>query len=158
MASRSRKRIRKLGKCLFVLYVGFLLYFLLITELYGRTEIRTDYAYNLELFKEIKRFWNYRESLGITVVLANLIGNVVVFVPFGFILPIASKYKSFIAVIVYSFLLSLSIECIQLVTKIGSFDVDDLLLNTIGGCVGYLTFSIACKIRRKYVSKKTKKR
>ena len=40
----------------------------------------------------------------------------------------------------YTFGLSLAIELIQLVSKVGSFDVDDLMLNTLGGVLGYLTF------------------
>ncbi len=37
-----------------------------------------------------------------------------------------------------SFEFSLLIECIQLVSKVGSFDVDDMILNTLGGSLGYL--------------------
>jgi len=40
----------------------------------------------------------------------------------------------------FSFEFSLLVETIQLVSKVGSFDVDDLLLNTIGGAIGYLNF------------------
>ena len=48
--------VRAFGKVLFLLYVGFLIYFLFVAEWYGRTEIAEDYRYNLELFKEIRRF------------------------------------------------------------------------------------------------------
>ena len=60
----------------------------------------------------------------------NLFGNVIIFMPFGFFLPMASKYRSFLAAVFYSFTLSLCVETFQLLTKVGSFDVDDLLLNT----------------------------
>ena len=40
--------------------------------------------------------------------------------------------------LLYSFELSLLVETIQLVTKVGSFDVDDLLMNTLGALLGYL--------------------
>ena len=40
------------------------------------------------------------------------------------------------------FELSLSVECIQLVTKTGCFDVDDIFLNTIGGMLGYLVYAL----------------
>ncbi len=62
MNSKRRKRVRILGKILFVLYIGFIIYFLLFSDLYGRTGQMDTYRYNLELFKEIKRFWNYRVS------------------------------------------------------------------------------------------------
>lgn len=158
MKDNTRKKLRILGRLLFIIYIGFLVYFLLLSEMYGRTELRTDYSYNLELFKEIMRFWEYREVLGTKVVMMNLVGNVAIFIPFGFILPWASRYTNVLQTTCFTLLFSLLIECVQLVTKIGSFDVDDLLLNTIGGCIGYITFYICCKFRRKYVGEKTKKR
>ena len=50
----------------------------------------------------------------------------------------------------YSLGLSLGVEVFQLLTRVGSFDVDDLLLNTIGGILGYVLFLICNGIRRKY--------
>ncbi len=156
LEKKTSKQLRKFAKLLVILYTGFLIYFLLFSDLYGRAGIRMEYAYNLELFKEIKRFWEYRELLGIRIVLMNLVGNIAIFVPFGFMVSMASKYKNMFSVIFYTFIFSLSIECIQLITKIGSFDVDDLLLNTIGGCVGCIIFSLCNMIRRKHVKKKAK--
>ena len=49
-----------------------------------------------------------------------------------------------------TFLLSLTIEITQLLTRVGSFDVDDLILNTAGGIAGYLLFYIMNKIRSKW--------
>ena len=133
-----------------------LLYFLLFSEMYGRTGTRMEYAYNLELFKEIKRFWMHRDILGPYVVLGNLLGNVLIFIPFGFFLPMACKYRNVIITVVYTFMLSFSVEVIQLLTRIGSFDVDDILLNTIGGLLGYIIYALCCYARRKYVKKKTR--
>ena len=131
MNSKRRKRVRILGKILFVLYIGFIIYFLLFSDLYGRTGQMDTYRYNLELFKEIKRFWNYRVQVGFFAMFTILFGNVVIFVPFGFFMPMASKYRSFFSTLFYSFGLSLCVETFQLLTKVGSFDVDDLLLNTL---------------------------
>ncbi len=50
----------------------------------------------------------------------------------------------------YSFGLSMCVEIFQILTKVGSFDVDDLLLNTMGGILGYILFSICNWIRRKH--------
>jgi glycopeptide antibiotics resistance protein len=50
------------------------------------------------------------------------------------------------------------VEVFQLITKVGSFDVDDLLLNTIGGICGYILFAICAAIRRRHAGKKTKNR
>lgn len=153
MSAKKKKQYRILGKVLFVLYIVFVFYFLLISEVYGRTGEMQGYHYNLVLFKEIKRFWNYREQLGIFATASNLLGNVLIFLPFGFFMPMASKRRSFLVTIIYSFILSLIVETSQLFMQVGSFDVDDLLLNTIGGMLGYITFAVCNVIRRNYAKK-----
>jgi glycopeptide antibiotics resistance protein len=116
-----------------------------------------EYHYNLVLFQEIKRFWTYREEVGMFAMFTNLFGNVIIFIPFGFFLPMASKYRSFLSTVFYSFGLSLCVETFQLVTKVGSFDVDDLLLNTAGGLIGYIIFEICVTTRRRHDLKKKAK-
>ena len=145
---------RRVGKILFVLYIIFVFYFLLISEIYGRIDKMQEYHYNLVLFREIKRFWNYREQLGMFATATNLLGNVLIFLPFGFFMAMASRYRSFLSTLIYSFALSLTIELSQLFMKVGCFDVDDLLLNTIGGILGFITFLICNVIRRNYGKKK----
>ena len=152
------KIIRAFGKVLFLLYVGFLIYFLFVAEWYGRTEIAEDYRYNLELFKEIRRFITYREQLGTFAVLANLAGNILIFVPYGFFISMASRSRGFFKTLLCSMSLSLAVEIVQLFTRVGSFDVDDILLNTIGGVSGYILFVICNGIRRKYHVRSRKKR
>ena len=147
MKAKRRKRMRVLGKILFVLYIAFLLYFLIFSDWYGRAGVMSEYHYNLVPFQEIKRFWNYRDMLG-WVSFANLIGNILVFVPFGFFMPMASRYRSFILTMTYSLGLSILVEAFQFVSRVGSFDVDDIILNTIGGIIGYILFVICNTIRR----------
>ncbi|MBQ9119867.1 MAG: VanZ family protein [Lachnospiraceae bacterium] len=124
---------------LFVLYLAALVYLLFFSEAYGRTINREEYHYNLVLFREIRRFYQYRELLGFRVVMINLLGNVVAFMPFGFFLPILKKWaKGFGSVLLATLSFSLLIELLQLIYKVGTFDVDDLFLNTLGGVLGYL--------------------
>lgn len=150
MSRRKTKIFRALGKVLFLLYIGFLIYFLFLAEWYGRTGISEEYRYNLELFREIKRFITYREQLGMFAVSANLAGNILIFVPYGFFISMASKSRGFFKTLFFSMGLSLCVEIVQLFTRVGSFDVDDILLNTIGGVIGYIIFSMCNRIRRKY--------
>ena len=157
MKAKSRKRFRVLGKILFVLYIGFLLYFLIFSDWYGRTGEMTEYRYNLVLFQEIKRFWYHRDQLG-WIAFANLFGNVLIFVPFGFFMPMASRYRSCFLTLFYSFGLSFLVEVFQFVSRVGSFDVDDLLLNTIGGVIGYIIFVICNTIRRWHDADRARKR
>ena len=150
MSGRKKKIFRAVGKVLFLLYVVFLIYFLFLAEWYGRTGISEEYRYNLELFREIKRFIIYREQLGAFAVFANLAGNILIFVPYGFFISVASRERGFFRTLFFSMGLSLCVEIIQLFTRVGSFDVDDILLNTIGGVLGYIIFLICNGIRRKH--------
>lgn len=146
---RNTTKNQKLGWVLFVLYLVALVYFMFFAESMGRTgNSQAEYAYNLELFREIRRFIVYREQLGWKAVVLNLGGNVVGFMPFGFILPVVSRrgrtwYNTFLL----GFFLSLCIESTQLVFKVGSFDVDDLLLNTVGGILGFLSYKAVQEVR-----------
>jgi glycopeptide antibiotics resistance protein len=147
---KERKRLRILGKVLFVCYVLFIIYFLLFSEWYGRTGEMSEYRYNLVLFKEIRRFILYRDILGWRAVFLNIFGNVLAFMPFGFFLPVIwVRTRHWYITVLLSFAMSLLVETMQLVGKVGSFDVDDLILNTLGGVIGYLLFWICNKIRRK---------
>lgn len=143
---------------MFVLYIFFLLYFLIFSDWYGRTGTSSDYRYNLVLFKEIKRFVEYRKELGAFAVFTNLAGNILIFVPYGFFISMASKSRGLLMTLFYSFGLSLCVEVFQLLTKVGSFDVDDLLLNTLGGLLGYILFLICNTIRRRHNGHSKKRR
>lgn len=138
--SKNRKGKRFLLGVLFLGYLAALIYFLFFSEHYGRVESE-EYHYNLTVFKEIQRYIQYREQLGWEYFFVNIFGNVLAFVPFGFFLPLFSeKNRSFIYVTVYTFEASLVIELLQLVFRVGTFDVDDLLMNTIGGAIGCILF------------------
>ena len=91
--------------------------------------------YNLVPFKSIgSQIKHISESLA----LINLLGNIVPFVPFGFLLPIAYKrINSFVKVFSVGLLSVILIEVFQFITKLGSFDVDDIMLNSIGIIIGY---------------------
>lgn len=158
MSTRHAWIIRTFGKVLFVLYIVFLVYFLFLAEWYGRTGTGEDYRYNLELFREIRRFITYREQLGMFAVFANLFGNILIFVPYGFFISMAAERRGFFKTLFCSFGLSLCVELVQLVTRVGSFDVDDILLNTIGGILGYILFAICNGIRRRYHVRREKRR
>ena len=66
--------------------------------------------------------------------LVNLVGNVVMFVPVGLLLPLATRLR-FGGTVAACAALSVLVECVQL-TLGRSLDVDDVLLNTLGGVVG----------------------
>ena len=154
MDTKKKKQIRTFGKILFAVYILFLLYFLIFSDWYGRSGVMEEYHYNLTPFREIKRFWEYREKLGIWS-LVNLLGNVGIFIPFGFFEAIASRKRSFWGTLLDGLFVSLLVEIFQFVSKVGRFDVDDLLLNTLGVIIGYLAFTLCNAIRRMYGTKRS---
>ncbi|GGD55355.1 VanZ family protein [Paenibacillus nasutitermitis] len=95
---------------------------------------------NLVPFKEISRAIHTISSHG----LINLVGNFAIFMPFGILLGLMLRNKkiSFIGSFTLSLGLSLILECAQALFSIGSFDVDDLILNSSGGLIGFIIFKI----------------
>ncbi len=134
----------------FALYVAALFYFLLISERLGRPYSERAPGCNLVPFREIARFLKYREALGRRAVIMNIAGNVVGFIPFGMLLPLlVKKCRSLWKTGLCSIALSLLAESLQLAFRVGSFDVDDLLLNAIGGVLGYLAFRAIALLRER---------
>lgn len=145
-----------MGWLLFLIYIAMLVYFLFFSERYGRTA-GEEYRYNLTLFAEIRRFFKYRQYISTESFILNMFGNVVAFMPFGFFVPMLSRRRGLFRIVCMSFELTLAVELTQLFTKVGIFDVDDLLLNTLGGLLGYVLYEIVYFFYRlKYHRKKKK--
>lgn len=82
---------------------------------------------------------------GNSVFMTQLIGNVIMFIPFGILVPICfQKIRGVQKITLFSFLASLFIETTQLYTHTGLFELVDLLNNTLGGVIGYLIYKIFC--------------
>lgn len=143
-------------KFVFLIYILTLLYLLLFSKTLQRNEASLDYRYNLEFLKEIKRYmsWALQNNEGAKEMLVNVIGNIVLFMPFGVLFPKAFKTNIKLwQIVIYGFLFSLIVEGIQLYTKKGSFDVDDLFLNSIGVSIGFLLYKLFFKQKNKVVNK-----
>lgn len=147
---KKRKIIRAISRVCFVLYMAFLVYFLLLSDGFGRGEGYSDYRYSLIPFQEIMRFIRYREYIDFMSVVLNLLGNVVAFMPFGALIRwVVDRKMRWYQAMGYTFLFSLSVEVLQLVAKVGVFDVDDLILNTLGGLIGFWVYYILLLINRR---------
>lgn len=100
------------------------------------------YKANFEFFRTIKlytKYWSYKEINSF----ANLIGNILAFIPLSYMLPRVYKpAKKFLICMFLSFLVVLGIELFQLLTAFGVFDVDDIILNMSGALIGYLCYLI----------------
>ncbi|SFQ32906.1 Glycopeptide antibiotics resistance protein [Lachnospiraceae bacterium XBB1006] len=136
---------RKIAEVCFCLYLIVLIYYLLFAE--------RDYlakGYNVIPFAEITRYIRYHASLGARLVVVNLGGNVIGFLPFGYLLPqMSSRFRRGMFVGGCCFLFSFCVEAMQLVLKVGCFDVDDILMNTVGSMLGYGLYLGVNAIRRK---------
>ena len=123
MEQKRLKRMRFLSGILLGLYLVVLVWFLLFSESLGRS---ADQGQNVRY---------------------NLI-------PLGLLLPLALvSMRRLVPVVTAGFLLSLLAESIQLSARVGSFDVDDVLLNTCGTLLGYLCYIMCDRIRRHHNGK-----
>ncbi|MGL5751855.1 MAG: VanZ family protein, partial [Paraclostridium sp.] len=72
---------------------------------------------------------------------SNIFGNICIFMPLGYLLPMFfEKFRSLKNTAIVAITLSIFFEITQYVLAIGSLDIDDLILNTIGGISGYLVY------------------
>lgn len=95
---------------------------------------------NFTPFKTIKMYIDYSYKLNSV---ENLAGNVLVFVPFGFLFPfVAKEGERFFVMLLNAFVFVLGIETFQLFSAFGAFDVDDILLNCLGASLGYCVYRL----------------
>ncbi|MDD4035885.1 MAG: VanZ family protein [Bacilli bacterium] len=91
---------------------------------------------NYTPFKEITRY-----KFGGKLFYKNVVGNLIMFIPYGFLVSYYFKLRKVYLALLLSFIASLMIEYGQLL--IGRvFDVDDIILNVIGGLLGFLIYKI----------------
>ena len=122
----------------FVLYkevftLLFIVYVLLLFGLVTNTDVQSV-SNNFMPFREILRY-----KFGSNGFMWNVVGNIAIFVPFGYIVSHILNSKKINKPLLLTFITSLTIELVQM--AIGrSFDVDDILLNCLGGIIGFLLF------------------
>ncbi|APO45478.1 hypothetical protein BS614_16610 [Paenibacillus xylanexedens] len=132
--------------CMAVLYILIMGNLLFVS---GRTP-RMHYQYNLVPFETIRPLLLERERYHTEAWVKNLFGNIVLFIPLGIWIPwLFRRCRLFLTFTSTVVLLLLGVEVTQLITRVGSFDVDDIILNTIGAWIGYAGFKlILCSGRR----------
>lgn len=112
----------------------FIIYVLLLFQLLTSTELNTNSGLNLVPFTEIIRY-----KVGSKLFLYNVIGNILIFLPFGYFVSGYVKANRVSHILLISVITSLTVELVQL--KIGrSFDIDDILLNVVGSILGFLLY------------------
>lgn len=111
-------------------YVLFILYM----TLYGRE--------NSEPHSNLELFWSYRKMFEAGKVSSQVVYNIVLFVPLGFLVFLLFSGKGWII----PFLLSVCVESLQYVTGTGLCEFDDVFNNTLGGLIGFGLAMIAVRL------------
>lgn len=128
---------------LIVIYLTFFKNGILHLDLQMRT-----YANLIPIVETIKMFQD--NFMGVGNAFYNVIGNVLLFVPLGFGIPLFFKnHNKLSKVMFYGFLASLSIEILQYLTCTNFTDIDDIIFNTLGAVLGFIIFNICIFIIEK---------
>lgn len=127
----------------------FIIYALILYNLLTNTE-GVSKGLNLIPFREILRY-----KTGTELFYYNVIGNILIFIPFGFYLSKHVEAKKASHILIATLIVSFTIEAVQF--HIGrAFDVDDIILNVVGGICGFLLY-IALSAIKNHLPKFLKK-
>lgn len=105
-----------------------------------------DNNYGLSNFIPFKEIFRY--EIGSSLFIRNIIGNILLFLPYGYFAADYLKPKKIYTCLFLTMLVSVTIELVQL--NIGrTFDIDDVILNSCGGVLGYYLYRLVDKIKAK---------
>ena len=105
-----------------------------------------DYNYGLSNYIPFREIFRY--EIGSRLFIKNIIGNILLFLPYGYFTADYLNSKKILPVCFLTMLVTLTIELVQL--NIGrTFDIDDVILNTLGGMCGYLLYRLIERIKDK---------
>ncbi len=119
-----------------IFMLTFIVYILCLFQIVTVQDTVSWSTNNFVPFREILRY-----DIGSALFFKNIIGNILLFLPFGFFVSYIIKSKDVILPLIICIVCSISVETVQL--YIGRvFDVDDIILNVIGGIAGYFVYRI----------------
>ena len=150
MARKAKQAQRTPGQILlraaFFIYCILMLWLLFGQRLgvqdYGSYKEQLAANLNLEPLKTIKLYLRLltgsESAYLVRHAFINLVGNVVMFIPLGYLLcGVFPKQRKFFVFFFCVTAMILAVEAVQYVTLLGSCDVDDLILNLIGAIIGW---------------------
>ncbi len=133
---------QNIGKVLhnFLLYsvFGFYLFILFALLFLKRTSFR---SINLVPFQSIMNHL-HGDALARAFALNNILGNIVLFFPLGVYIALLNRNKKVSFHVCFIALVSILAECAQYGFSVGTADVEDVILNTVGGFMGIFTFQL----------------
>lgn len=123
-----------------MMMLTFIVYILCLFQIVTSQDVSSIHGVNVTLFKELTRY-----QIGTKLFYRNIIGNIIMFIPFGFFTSYYLKLNKKRVIFYLTLVVSIVIELIQL--KIGrAFDVDDIILNMMGSLLGYYLYRAMDKI------------
>lgn len=123
---------RKIYRIFIFPYTIFLLYLMFLG--FGREQHEANIVRLLPLVSTIIFVQN---TTSWESIIMNLFGNIIMFIPFGFLGWLNAKYFSFKKLIVDFLSALIIVEALQYLTRLGVFDIDDLVLNSLGVWIGF---------------------
>lgn len=125
-----------------MLMLGFIIY---ITALF-RVVTFQDVSWSSSNFIPFEEMFRY--EFGTQLFYKNVVGNMLMFIPYGFFISYFLKIKKPWLILLLTTLVSIMIEVTQLL--IGRvFDIDDIMLNIVGGLLGFIIYYLVVKIKSK---------
>lgn len=150
---KNKKWVTAAACTLFILYVviaAMLLFFSPYRQAAYELNSTGANPYNIVPFKTIANYIKASSHINRSIWISNLFGNILAFLPLGFFLPLLFKrFIGFGRTIGIVFMATTNVEILQYLTRVGSFDVDDIILNTVGGAIGYLLFLVVYHFYKK---------
>ena len=134
----------------FVLYkeLSYLLFVIYLLSLFYIVTFQDD-NYGLSNFVPFKEIFRYNFTSKLFV--KNILGNILLFMPFGLFISAYLDNRKIFPTLILTLISSVSIEIVQyLIGRV--FDVDDIILNLVGGLIGSIIFIILDKLRDKLPS------
>ena len=123
-----------------MMMLTFIVYILCLFQVVTSQDVSAVHGVNVTLFKELTRY-----QIGSRLFFRNIVGNILMFIPFGFFTSYYLKLEKKRIIFYITLVVSIVIELIQL--KIGrAFDVDDIILNMVGSLLGYFMYRMMDKI------------
>ena len=129
MLKERHRKLYYITVALFVVYLLFLVWVVLFKLGFSLSEIGTIKAYNFIPF-------HYEDGHNIGFHISEVRDNILIFIPVGAFLCLLFKEILFWGKAALIFAVSLALECSQYILAIGSFDITDLIANTVGGVIG----------------------
>ena len=130
----------------FICYVILLIKVLLLSrvsllELFSDQNI-VNRSINIIPFRSIMEVFTTSSETVKTFSFGNVIGNILIFIPLGLYLPLIKKDKRAAVGLLFVLIVSLTVEVVQGIMGIGTADIDDVILNSLGGWIGILGYNL----------------